>query len=234
MANPPYVSRRRPRALTELAMYVHPAFKIEPAEALALLRDRAFGLFVVPTPDGPLGVHVPFLVNETADGTLWVELHVARANNIHSFVGSGCKALLVCHSPDAYISPDWYGVPNQVPTWTYTSVHLKGTARIRPEAEHLEHVERLSAFFENRLLPKTPWSPSKLEGARRAAMLKAIVAITMEVETVEAQKKLLQHKGEVEHRGAIAGLRSKADTGSLAIADLIEETAAKKFRDVRP
>jgi transcriptional regulator len=212
-----------------MAMYIHPAFKIETAEALALLRDRAFGLFVVTTPDGPYGAHVPFLVNETAGGKLWVELHVARANNIHSFIGSGCRALLVCQGPDAYISPDWYGVPNQVPTWTYASVHLTGTARIRPKAEHLEHVERLSAFFENRLLPKKPWSPAKLDEGRRSAMLKAIVAIAMNVETVEAQKKLVQHKGEVEHRGAIAGLRSRGDSGSLAIAALIEETAVKKF-----
>jgi transcriptional regulator len=164
---------------------------------------------VVPTTDGLSGVHVPFLVNEKANGKLWVELHVARANEIHSFIGSGCKALLACQGSDAYISPDWYGVPHQVPTWTYTAVHLKGTARIRPEAEHLEHVERLSAFFENRLLPKKPWSPSKLDGARRNAMLKAIVAITMDVDTVEAQKKLIQHKGEIEHRGAVVGLRSR-------------------------
>jgi transcriptional regulator len=210
-------------------MYVHPAFKIETAEALALLRDRAFGLFVVPTPEGPFGAHVPFLVNERANGRLWVELHVSRANNIHSLIDGNCKALLICQGPDAYISPDWYGSPNQVPTWTYGSVHLKGAARIRPEAEHLEHVERLSAFFENRLLPKKPWSSSKLDRARRDAMLKAIVAITMDVETVEAQKKLIQHKDEAVHRGAIAGLRSKGDSGSRAIADLIEETAAKKF-----
>jgi transcriptional regulator len=204
-------------------MYAHPAFQIETAEALALLRDRAFGLFVVPTPDGPHGVHVPFLVNEKVDGQLWVELHVARANTIHSFIGACTKALLVCQGPDAYISPDWYSVPNQVPTWTYTSVHLTGTARIRPEAEHLEHVERLSAFFEDRLLPKKPWSPSKMDGTRRAAMLKGIVAIAIDVETIEAQKKLVQHKGEVEHQGAIAGLRSRGDSGSLAIAQLIED-----------
>jgi transcriptional regulator len=68
-----------------------------------------------------------------------------------------------------------------------------------------------------------------MDAGRRAAMLKAIVAITMDVETVEAQKKLVQHKGEVEYRGALAGLRSRGDSGSLAIADLIEETAAKKF-----
>jgi transcriptional regulator len=168
-------------------------------------------------------------VNEKADGKLWIELHVARANNIHTFVGGGCKALLICQGPDAYISPDWYGVPNQVPTWTYTSVHLKGTARIRAETDHLEHVEQLSAFFENRLSPKKPWSPSKLDRARREAMLRAIVGITMNVEIVEAQRKLIQHKGEIEHRGAIAGLRAKGDSGSRAIADLIEVTAVKKF-----
>jgi transcriptional regulator len=60
-----------------------------------------------------------------------VELHVARANPIHELTApAGRPALLTCTGPDAYISPNWYGVPNQVPTWTYTAVHLTGTAHI--------------------------------------------------------------------------------------------------------
>jgi len=171
-------------------MYVHPAFKVDDGEALAMLRDRAFGLLVVTTPAAPVAVHVPFLVDEQADSSLRVALHVARANALHSHIGQGSKALLVCAGPDAYISPDWYGVPNQVPTWTYTSVHLAGTVRLMPERGLLAHVDRLSAYFENRLLPKQPWSSAKMDEARRAAMLKAIVGIEMEVESIAAQNKL--------------------------------------------
>jgi transcriptional regulator len=210
-------------------MYVHPAFKIDEAEALMHLRHRGFGLLVLPAPEAPIASHVPFLVDEQADGRLRIELHVARANKLHTYVGAGCNALLVCQGPDAYISPDWYGVPNQVPTWTYTSVHLTGVAKLLPESENLAHVDRLSAQFEQRLLPKRPWSSTKLDGARRSAMLKAIIAMVIEVETIEAQYKLIQHKGEIEHRGAIAGLRSRDDASSHAIADLLHESMTKKF-----
>ena len=210
-------------------MYVHPAFKVDSAEALAMLRDRAFGLLVVTTPNGPVGVHLPFLVDERDDGRLRVDLHVARANALHAHIGQGAKVMLACSGPDAYISPDWYGVPNQVPTWTYTSVHLAGTARMMPESGLLAHVDRLSAYFEGQLLPKKPWTSGKMDETRRAAMLKAIVGIEIEVETIEAQKKLIQHKGQTEHAGAINGLRQRGDAGSATIADLMEATARGKF-----
>lgn len=210
-------------------MYVHPAFKIETAEAIAHLRQRAFGLLVLPTSDAPTASHLPFLVEEQPDGKVRIALHVARANRLHTLVGTGCKALLVCQGPDAYISPDWYGVANQVPTWTYTSVHVTGTAVALPEADTLQHVDRLSAYFEQQLLPKKPWAIAKLDAARRDAMLKAIVSIVIDVESIEAQKKLIQHKGETEHRGAIAGLRSRDDGPSHTIASMIEQTATQKF-----
>ncbi len=210
-------------------MYVHPAFKIDPQQAIARLRQRGYGMLVVPTPGAPRAVHVPFLVNEGEDQRLLLELHVARANDLHTFIGDGCKALLICHGPDAYISPDWLGVPDQVPTWTYQTVHVTGTARCLPETETPAHLARLSAFFESRLRPKQPWTLEKLDDARRAMLVKAIVSIVLDVDTIEGQDKLIQHKGETEHRGALAGLRAMPDAASHAIADLMEETALRKF-----
>lgn len=210
-------------------MYTHPAFRIDKAATLALLGERAFGVFIVPTEEAPFAVHVPFLVDQGDDGAIRVELHVARANPIHTFVGAGCKALLVCQGPDAYISPDWYGVTNQVPTWTYTAVHLKGTARVLPEADNLRHVDRLSGFFEERLLPKTPWTSSKMDEAKRSAMVRAIVSITIDVESVDAQMKLIQHKGEAEHRGAINGLRARGTGRDQEVASLMEQELLRRL-----
>jgi transcriptional regulator len=203
-------------------MYLHPAFKIDMAKALPILRQRAFGLFVVPTSDAPFGVHVPFLVEETSDAGLRIALHVARANPIHSHMGDGCKALLACSGPDAYVSPDWYGSENQVPSWIYTAVHIEGTAKIMPRETHLEHVDRLSAEFENRLAPKAPWNSEKMDAKKRAAMLTAIVAITIDVEAIHAQKKLVQHKSAAEQMGAVTGLRGRGDAGSLALAEMMQ------------
>lgn len=212
-------------------MFIPPAFEIDDNQALDLLRDRAFGLFVLAAPDAPFGVHVPFLVEQTAQDRISVEFHVARANPVHTFIGAGARALLACQGPDAYISPDWYNVANQVPTWTYVSVHLNGTARVLPQADTLDHVDRLSAFFERRLAPKEPWTSAKMDDRKRDAMTRAIVAIAMDVESIEAQWKLIQHKGETEHLGAIEGLRGRADPGSVAIADMMEQTARDKFHN---
>jgi transcriptional regulator len=215
-------------------MYVHPAFRMEHSDALAFLRERAFGTLVLPAANAaPVAAHVPFLINERGPDALEIELHVAKANALHTLVGDGCPALLIVQGPDAYISPDWYGVPNQVPTWTYVAVHVTGRARLLPPSGHLDHADRLSAQFEERLLPKTPWTSAKMDTKRRDAMMNAIVGIGLDVEEIQAQKKLIQHKGDVEHRGAIAGLRALVDPGSAAIAALMEETLAhRKPRDV--
>ncbi len=205
-------------------MYTHPAFKISTEDALPLLDEHRFGLFVVPTAGAPFGVHVPFLYSVDAGGSLSVQLHVARANPVHEHIAAeGTEVLLACHGPDAYISPDWYGIDNEVPTWTYTAVHLKGIATRLPPERNLEHVDRLSAFFEEQLLPKKPWHSDKMDASKRKRMMTAIVSIEIAVHTVEAQKKLIQHKSDAHHAGAIAGLRSRPDAGSQAIADLMQQ-----------
>jgi transcriptional regulator len=113
-----------------------------------------------------------------------------------------------------------------VPTWTYTAVHLTGTARTFALESNRSHVDRLSAAFEARLAPKRPWTSGKTEPHRVEAMMRAIVGVELlaEPEGVEAQLKLIQHKGEAEHRGAIAGLRARGDAGSAAVAEVMETT----------
>ncbi len=213
-------------------MYVHPAFRIDDQQAVAMLRERAFGMLVIAGADGrPSAVHLPFLTEDQPEGGLRVELHVAKSNRIHELVGAkGSPALLICQGPDAYISPDWYGAPNQAPTWAYTAVHLSGAIRTMPEAAGPDHVDRLSAEFERRLLPKAPWTADKMDVQRRAAMMKAIVTMELLVapEGIEAQHKLIQHKGIVEHRGAIAGLRARGDAGAAAVADMMQRVLSAR------
>lgn len=206
-------------------MYLHPAFKISTEEALPLLDEHRFGLFVVPTAGAPFGTHVPFFYTVDAGGSLSVELHVARANPVHQHISKdGIEVLLACQGPDAYISPDWYGIDNEVPTWAYSAIHMKGRATLMPPENNLDHVDCLSAYFENRLLPKKPWTSGKMDPVKRKRMMTAIVAIKIDVHTVEAQKKLIQHKSDAHHAGAIEGLKSRDDAGSRAIADLMQKT----------
>lgn len=206
-------------------MYVPPAFRMDQDRALGLLQERAFGTFVVGDASGlPMAVHLPFLASRGGDG-FHVELHVARANPLHRLIGDGSRpALLTCLAADAYISPDWYDLPDQVPTWSYAAVHLSGVAVCLPASETRAHLDRLSAEFERRLAPKPPWSAGKMDPARLEAMMRAIVTIELLVpaDGIEAQAKLIQHKAATARQGAIAGLQARKDARSIEVAGLMQ------------
>jgi transcriptional regulator len=201
-------------------MYVHPAFKADPETAKTFLATRGFGTLVAVGDKAPVAVHVPFLFSSEGGGGS-IELHVARANPIHRIIAQNPHVLLTCTGPDAYVSPDWYGSANQVPTWNYIAVHAGGRARIMDKDWLPGHLDRLSAASEA-WYPKRPWTPEKVDPQRLAAMLNAIVGIAIEVETLEGNWKLGQHKGGDDHEGAVAGLRATQDPSSMAVADLMD------------
>lgn len=202
-------------------MYVHTAFKADPDASRSFLSERGFGTLVAIGDTHPMAVHVPFLFAPSGGGGR-IELHVARANPIHAVIAGNPNVLLACTGPDAYVSPDWYGSPNQVPTWNYIAVHATGRAQIMDRNWLPGHLERLSAVFEA-WCPKVAWTMDKVDPQRIAAMVNAIVGVTIEVETVEGNWKLGQHKGRDDHEGAVAGLRTTGSSGSAAVADLMDQ-----------
>ncbi len=168
-----------------------------PERNLAFARERGFGVLAVGGghTEPPLLGHVPFVV---ADDGAAVHAHLARANPIARLLDTReRKAVLAVSGPDAYVSPDWYGpVPDQVPTWNYVVVHLRGTLRLRPEETLLPFLDTLSARFERELRPKPPWRTSKVSEERLTAMMRVIVPIELAVESVDGTWKLNQNKAD--------------------------------------
>ena len=175
-------------------MYVNAAFKTDESAAWDFVAERGFGAIVAIDRGTPVAAHVPLLVMGTAEKRC-VEFHVARANPIHRVIAASPRVLVTVSGPDAYISPDWYVSADQVPTWNYMAAHLTGTARALAPDRALDHVERMSLSFEQRLLPKKPWSTTKMTAQKRAMMLAAIVPIEIEIERIECSFKLSQNKG---------------------------------------
>lgn len=186
-------------------MYVPPAFKADDETALDFAATRGFGTLVASDRGRLVASHLPFLLRRGADGVR-AELHVARANNLHEIIAAAPDVLLTVIGPDTYISPDWYTTVDQVPTWNYVSVHLSGIARVLPQFGSLDHVDRLSARFEQTLLPKTPWTSAKMTAAKREAMLRAIVGIEIGITKLEAQWKFGQHKSAADQASVIRNL----------------------------
>lgn len=161
------------------------------AENLEFARARGFGVLVAGGDGPPMLSHVPFLLSE--DGRV-ADLHLVRSNPIARALDAPRPARIAVSGPDGYISPDWYGMEDQVPTWNYVAVHLTGPLELRPQDELRDLLDRQSAFYEARLLPKTPWRTDKVDGAALDRLMRMIVPCRLRVEAVAGTWKLAQNK----------------------------------------
>ncbi len=171
-------------------MHPNPIFRTSTDAAnLAFAAQRGFGVLTINGPDGPLAAHVPFVLTEGR-----VDLHLARSNAIARALAEPAGALLAVQGPNGYVSPDWYALGHdQVPTWNYVAVHLRGTLELRPAEELRAHLDALSAQFEERL-PKVPWRTAKMPDEALAKMMRAIVPCRLTLVSVDGTWKLNQNK----------------------------------------
>lgn len=159
----------------------------------AAMRDfvcaRGFGMLFAVTPDGPHVAHLPIV---------WLDkerigFHLARGNGMAAYL-DGATALLVINGPDSYISPDWYGMADQVPTWNYLAVEVQGLIRRMEREELASQVDAISTEQERRLRPKRQWSRGKMAEGLFDRMLEGIVGFEMRVTEMRGTAKLGQNK----------------------------------------
>jgi transcriptional regulator len=212
-------------------MYTPPMFKPDRAASLAFAQARGFGLVCAWDGAKPIASSLPFFLSFADDGTPRAVFHVASHNPLVKLAGETRSWLLAVNGPDAYVSPDWYVSPDQVPTWLYQAVHLTGTVRTLSDDELAEQIDTLSAKFENWLLPKKPWTSSKMTAGRLDAMKKAIVGLVMTVDEVEGSFKLNQHKSDADYSAVGNALASQADADAHEIASLMRELRPQAFAD---
>ena len=198
-------------------MHPSPAFRQETEEQnIAFARERGFGTLCVSAPDGPLMAHVPFLLEETGREAT---LHLVRSNAIVRAAKEAIPAVIAVAGPDGYISPDWYGVDDQVPTWNYVAVHLRGSLEPMPQDTLRDVIDGISAHFENTLLPKTPWKSDKMTPDVMEKMMRAIVPYKLSIAEVQGTWKLNQNKpDEVRRRAAghVEAFGQGSDSRTLA------------------
>ncbi len=202
-------------------MHPNPAFRQTPADRnLAFARTRGFGILSVNGTEGPLMAHVPFLLSPDAD---FADVHLARSNPI-ARAGLPLPAVIAVSGPDAYISPDWYGphdeVPDQVPTWNYVAVHLRGVLEPLAGDALRAHVDALSAEHEGRIAGKRPWTSAKMSPGAMERLMRMILPFRFRVTQADGTWKLNQNK-DAAWRARVAEALSGRDAGARAIAALM-------------
>jgi transcriptional regulator len=189
-------------------MHPNRKFHLSGREAMAaLVRQAGFGILFVETDAGPRAVHVPVLLDEER-----LLFHVSRGNAVHPALAGGATALFVASGPHAYVSPDWYGLEDRVPTWNYVAVEVEGPVRRLDDAELERLLDDLSDTHEARLAPKPPWNRNKMSPGRFEGLMKAISGFEMKVESLRGTAKLDQDKPDAVRMRLADALDSAGET----------------------
>ncbi|MEL7429454.1 MAG: FMN-binding negative transcriptional regulator [Pseudomonadota bacterium] len=185
-------------------MHPNPVFRKTAEERnIEFARERAFGTLATGGVDGPLLSHIPFVLSDDAR---FVELHLVRSNPIVTLLKTPQNAVISITGGDSYVSPDWYDLADQVPTWNYVAVHIRGTLSLLPQ-DHLHGVlERLSATMETRLLPKEPWTSAKMNQQIYERMQRQIVPVKLDIGKIDGTWKLSQNKSDEVRLNAAKGV----------------------------
>lgn len=197
-------------------MHIPSDYRGEPFWATALVREHPLALLVTVGEDKLHMSHVPVILVEdslAADGGLGgarILGHMNRANPHWLGLREVSEGWLVIHGPDAYITPDLYGITPAAPTWNFAVVHLRGRVTRLDDDARLGVLVKTVDQYEDR--NETAWDRSSSHSYFRE-LEPAVGAFAIEVEQVEAMFKMSQDKPATIRQQVIEGL-SVASTGT--------------------
>jgi transcriptional regulator len=133
--------------------------------------------------------------------------HMARANSQWQ-VANGSIVKAIFHGPHAYVSPSWYVEnPQNVPTWNYVTVHVKGKFQIvKDDEEGFRSMQRQIEKNEGPHGWTMPQDRTNLEQLFRAITVFEVTDLEF-----EAKFKLSQKHDEENKRRVIAMLEQKSE-----------------------
>ncbi|GAB3712806.1 FMN-binding negative transcriptional regulator [Mariniluteicoccus flavus] len=203
-------------------MWIPDRFDLPLDEAYAVLGDLGAADLLTPAtgPDGTSAIEATFLpLLFHDDGHRQVlRGHLARQNpHADALRLATAPSLVIAHTTDAYISPNFYPSkqtnPRTVPTWNYTTLHVHGRVTLHDDtAWLLDHLRALSDHHEQP--NETPWSIDDAPADYIAGMARAIVGVELTIERLEAKAKQSQNKAPEDVAGVVAGLRALGDHGA--------------------
>jgi transcriptional regulator len=171
--------------------------------------------FFVTTPAGPRVAHSAVLLDA---GRRRLRFHLANKNDAIAGLTAG-PVLALFEGPHAYVSASWYPAPAvNVPTWNYLAIECTGTVAPLDRAALVELLDSLAAAHED----PGGWSRAMMEPSRFEAMLGAITAYEMTIETIRGTRKLSQNKSSADQAALADGLER---SGAIEMAALMRGAA---------
>ena len=190
-------------------------------ELIDFMTQFSFATIVTAKHSFPVATHLPFAIS-VRNEKVFLRSHFAKANPQWKDITDG-QVLVIFTEPHAYISPKNYDKVQEVPTWNYFSVHAYGTTKLVTDDEGALQI------LEDMILSYDVAYQSQWEGLSqdyKLKMIKGIVAFEIEVNDLQAAKKMSQNKTVAEQERIITSL-SESDHSS----DKLMATYMKKNLD---
>jgi len=200
-------------------MYNPPAFSENNRETLFDFIDQnSFGVLVSQHDGAPFATHLPFLTDRQSGEHGHLIAHFARANPQWT-QAEGQKVLAIFSGPHAYISPTWYAVPNAVPTWNYTAVHVNGIFEtISDPGVVMQVLNQTVTQFEDAL--EVPWT-FDTSNDFYSKLAQQIVAFRIRITSIEGKWKLNQNRPVEQQERVARALERSNDASERGVAALM-------------
>lgn len=187
-------------------------------KVIAFMKEYSFASVTGMDEKYPVATHIPLEIMQT-DGRLYFTGHIMKNSDHHKAFLKNEHVLVIFNGPHCHVSASWYPNPVQASTWNYITVHAKGKINFGDEAQTKKIVEALTNKYEN---PDSPAAFNKLTDEYVDRLVKAIVAFTIEVESIDNVFKLSQNHEPETRQSIIEHLRKNGSDDEKTIAAEME------------
>lgn len=190
-------------------MYIPEKYRNEDlSEVSEFIRANPFGILVTSADGTVMASHIPMMPEKNQGEVKILEGHLARANQQSEQLYTGMEALAIFNGPHAYISSSWYK-EEEVPTWNYVAVHVRGTIQLLDEDGLKNSLDKLVRHHESRAGYPTKISDYSSKTMRQ---MRAILGFHLQISSVKAAYKLSQGREE-DHEAIVENLQKDPDMG---------------------
>jgi transcriptional regulator len=201
-------------------MYIPKLYKNENQEEIKqFLLENSFGILVNRTNGKLWATHIPLELEQTTDGKSILFGHISKENPQWESFESDANVLAIFSGPHSYVSSSWYEKEN-VPTWNYIAVHVYGKIKIIEGETVITSLKKLTDKYE-----KNSKNPVRIEELSEKTMRQAsgIVAFEIEIESIEAVKKMSQNRNEKDYHNVISELEKTEKVNSKEVAAIMKK-----------
>ncbi len=201
-------------------MYISENYKNEnQQEIIDFLETNSFGILINQTDGKPWATHIPMILGKSDDGKSILSGHISKANPQWKSFVSDHIVLAIFTGPHSYISSSWYQKEN-VPTWNYLAVHIYGSITILEGEAVISSLKKLVDKYE-----MGSENPVRVEELSQKTMreVAGIVAFEIEIESIEAIKKMSQNRNDKDYNTIISKLEATENYESMQVAEVMKK-----------